>query len=165
MQSSSVPQIDAEHAAFMQGGVSLSAGGCGEGNMPSQARATGCRISADRMRVTLFLSATQAATLLRDIRANGAIAVVFSRPSTHRTIQLKGRDAAVSAITGRDIDIVTAYRHAFAEELKPLGFDPALIHALLSCPPEDLVAVTFTPTQAFSQTPGVNAGEPLRRIP
>ena len=31
--------------------------------------------------------------MLDDIAANGMIAVVFSQPSTHRTIQLKGTDA------------------------------------------------------------------------
>jgi hypothetical protein len=156
--------IDADHAAFMQAGVSISVAGCGERNMPSQARATGCRISADRLQVTLFLSATQAARLLADIRDNGAIAVVFSQPSTHRTVQLKGRDARIVGIADTDLDIVERYRDAFVAELQPLGFDAALIRTLLSYPPQDIVAVAFTPAEAFSQTPGPHAGEPLKPL-
>jgi hypothetical protein len=162
MQNNSVSVLDADHAAFMQSGISIGIATCDQHNVPSQVRATGCRISPDRRCVTIFISAIQAARVVADVRSNGAVAAVFSEPSTHRTVQLKGHDANISGIADGDLLVVDAYRDAFARELEPLGFNEALIRAMLACPSSDLVAVSFTPTAAFSQTPGPNAGEPLR---
>jgi hypothetical protein len=162
MQNDSVSVLDADHAAFMQRGISIGIATCDQHNVPSQVRATGCRISADRRCVTIFISAIQAARVVADVRSNGVVAAVFSEPSTHRTVQVKGHDANVSAIADGDLLVVDAYRDAFARELEPLGFNEVIIRALLACPSADLVAVSFTPTAAFSQTPGPNAGEPLR---
>lgn len=156
------PLIDPQHADFMQSGISLCVGACDNRRMPTLARATGCRVSPDRRQVTMFISATQAAPVLRCIRENGAITAVFSRPSTHKTVQLKGKDAVVGGLETGDMERIEHYRGSFARELEPMGFDEIRIRTLLAAPPADLVAVTFTPVEAYSQTPGPNAGEPLR---
>lgn len=161
MSSPILPKIDAEQVAFMRSGVSISVGSCGPGNRPSVTRGIGCRVSEDRRRVTVFVSASQAETLLADIRGNGAIAVVFSLPSTHRTIQLKGKDTMVEPLLAGDLPIVEAYRDAFVEVLENFGYDPRLIRTFLACAPDDIVGLCFTPNAAFTQTPGPNAGEPL----
>lgn len=162
MTSPSVPLIDAEHVAFMQGGVSISVGGCNADNMPSLSRAIGCRVSIDRREVTVFVAATHAVALLSDVGANGAIAVVFSQPSTNRTMQLKGRDARILPPLTSDLQLVDAYRDSFIAELVPLGYEARLMRAFQACAPSDVVALTFTPCAAFSQTPGPQAGEPLK---
>lgn len=155
--------VDSEHAEFLQRGVGISVAACDIDNVPTLARACGCRVSGDRRRVTIFISATQAAPVLKCIRANGAIAVVFSEPSTHRTVQLKGGDTMVSGLAEGDLQVIADYRSAFAGELAPLGYDEILIRTLLSYPSADIVGLSFTPSEAFSQTPGPRAGEPLRR--
>jgi hypothetical protein len=43
----------------------------------------------------------------------------------------------------------------------PIGYDQAFVGTLLAYEPADLVAVTFTPTSAFAQTPGPQAGKRL----
>jgi hypothetical protein len=144
---------------FMQCGVSLVVGACSDDRTPVVARATGCRVSRDDGRVTLLISATQGAEVLRCVRQNGAVAVVFSKPSTHKTIQLKGRDAVVSGPEESDLALALGYQQRFSEELAPLGFDPALIRTFLACPPADLVTLTFTPSEAYVQTPGPGAGQ------
>ncbi|WP_194721292.1 hypothetical protein [Noviherbaspirillum malthae] len=156
------PLIDLQHADFLQSGISLCVGACDNRGMPTLARATGCRLSVDLRQVTMFLSATQASPVLRCIRENGAVTAVFSRPSTHKTLQLKGRDATVGGLQPGDLDVVESYRCKFVRELEPMGFDEILIRSLLAAPPADLVAVKFTPVEAYSQTPGPKAGEPLR---
>lgn len=160
--SPDAPLIDLQHADFLQSGISLCVGACDNRGMPTLARATGCRLSADLKQVTMFLSATQAGPVLRCIRENGAVTAVFSRPSTHKTLQLKGKDAATGGLQAGDLEVVERYRCNFARELGPMGFDEILIHTLLAAPPADLVAVRFTPVEAYSQTPGPKAGEPLR---
>lgn len=156
------PLIDAEHVAFMQGGVSISVGSCDAANMPSLSRALGCRVTADRRRVTVLVAGTHAAALLTDVRATGAIAVVFSQPSTHRTMQLKGRDARIAPPQDGDLQLADAYRDGFVAELEGLGYDPRLVRTFLSCAANDLVALEFSPDAAFSQTPGPHAGQPLQ---
>lgn len=157
------PIIDTAHAAFLQRGVGMSIAACNGDSIPTIVRASGCRVSDDRRRVTVFVSAIQAAPVIACIRANGNIAVVFSEPSTHRTVQLKGKDASIGELQDGDLQRIADYRTAFVAQLKPLGYDETLIRTLFAYPSTDIVTLTFTPSEAFSQTPGPRAGEPLRR--
>lgn len=161
MPTDTAPLFDADHAAFMQRGVSLSVASCGHANLPSVARALGCRIADDQRKVRIMVSEKQAADVLAHVAQRGALAVVFSEPSTHRTVQLKGQDASVEKVVAADLQAVARYRASFVQELVPLGYDPKLIHALLACPDADLAVLAFTPNAAFSQTPGPNAGQAL----
>jgi len=159
---SAAPLIDAEQAAFIQGAVSIGASSCDGQGILSVVRGLGCRVSADRCRVRLFFAASQAATLLADVARSGVIAVVFSRPTTNRTMQLKGADAVVCRPVGDEPAVVAAHVADFVGEVAELGFTAGFVHALLEFPPCELAVVSFTPIQAFSQTPGSHAGEPLR---
>jgi hypothetical protein len=154
--------IDAQLAAFMTRGVSIIAASRGPGNAPTIARAAGCRLSADRGRVTVLVAKSQAGALLDAVQATGSIGVVFSQPSTHRTIQLKGADAKVEPAAADDAVIVARYADAFAAEVCPLGYTEQMMRALVWAPDGDFVAVTFSPSAAFDQTPGPRAGSPLR---
>jgi len=93
------------------------------------------------------------------VAATGKIAAVFSIPRTHRSLQLKGTDAEVERFAQDDLLLVNSYRLAFTEHLHQLGHAPQLIQALMECGPDDLTAVSFTPSAAFSQTPGPHAGQ------
>lgn len=157
------PLIDEELAAFLQGGVSMHAASSTPGRPPGLARPLGCRVSADRRTVTVLLLASHAGSMLEDFRANGRIAVVFSLPSSHRSVQLKGVDARVESLQPEDARIVGRYRQAFVDQLASLGFDTSLPRTLLAGAQDDLVAVAFTPSGAFVQTPGPGAGAALKR--
>jgi hypothetical protein len=152
------PVLDAEHAAFIQSGVSILAASRDTGNVPRIARALGCRVSEDRRRVTVYLAAFQAAPLLAAIRAEGAIAVAFNLPSTHRAFQLKGADAAVVPLDRSDVERARRYVDAFATDIGLLGYSAVIGRALLWFDPVELTGVAFTPAAAFEQTPGPRAG-------
>ena len=152
------PLIGDDHAAFVQGSVSIVAASCDAQRVPSIGRTTGCNVSPDRRRLTVFIAARQAPQLLADIGASGRIAVVFSRPSTNRSLQLKGDDARVRPLADGEPAIVARYVAAFGIEITPLGFGPEQARTLFACTDGDLVAVDFTPMAAFEQTPGPNAG-------
>lgn len=145
----------------MASGVSINTSSSGAEGIPSQCRAFGCRVEGEGHRITVFLAAFQAVDLLRDVAGGRAIAVVFSDPATHRTLQVKGRDAQAEPLVEGDAARVSAYRTDFVQRLRPLGFTEPMIRALLDCPEADLVAVGFTPDSAFNQTPGLQAGAPL----
>lgn len=155
--------IDVQLAAFMTGGVSIIAASRGPDNAPTIARAAGCRLSADRARVTVLLARSQAGALLEAAEATGAVSVVFSQPSSHRTIQLKGNDARVCPATPGDETLVARYADAFAAELCPMGYAEQMARALVWAPEGDFAALTFSPSAAFDQTPGPRAGAALKR--
>lgn len=157
--------LDAANAAFIGSGVSINAASSRPGALPSLARGVGCRVSADRRSVTVLFASTPAAALLDDIRRSGAIAVVFSQPSTHRTLQLKGSNARIVPQEAGDGALTPRYTDAFIADLTPLGFSAQIVRTLLACDPDDIVAVQFSPSSAFQQTPGPSAGEPLAAPP
>jgi hypothetical protein len=155
------PLLSEAIAAFIQRGVSMNVASRDAGNMPTVARACGCRVSPDLRQVTVFLSPAQSEAVLKALAETGAIAAVFSRPSTHKTIQLKGSDARVGPIAVGDEAIVAAYRESFVEDLLGIGYTRAFASAVVAGADDRVVAVTFTPTEAFDQTPGRNAGRAL----
>ncbi len=155
--------LDGQHAEFIRGPVSINVAGRSTQNLPVVCRGFGCRISQDMRQVTVLLYAAQSARLRGAIADNGAIAVVFSRPTTHETIQLKGSDGRETPIAPSDHDLASAYQAAFADELISLGYDSAFARAMMLPPDSQLVAITFTPSSAFSQTPGPDAGRQLGR--
>lgn len=157
--------LDPEHAAFIQGRVSMSVASCNGAGQPSLARAYGCRVSSDRRSVTVFVAVPRSQVLLRDLRSGGGLATVFSLPSTHETIQLKGSRAQVIPLVEGDRAAMRAYGERFSAELSLLGYPDTFTSTLLSGVEEDAVGLSFTPTAAFVQTPGPAAGRPLEPTP
>jgi hypothetical protein len=155
------PLLDEKQAAFTQRRVSILVGSCSNQGVPSLARAYGCRVSPDRRSVTVFLAVPQSESLLRDLRAGGAVAVVFSRPSTHETLQLKGNVQRIAPVAVDDRSVMRAYGSSFTEEVGPLGFDELFLDAIMAPVEHEAFAVTVIPSAAFVQTPGPSAGQPL----
>ena len=128
---------------------------------PSIMRGVGSAISADGTQVTVFLRRSQSRQLMQDIEAGGGLAVVFSEPPTHRTLQLKARQASLRPASPTDQPQLAHYLASMQCELAQVGYGPEFAAAMLSAPLEDVVAVQFTPESAFDQTPGPRAGIPL----
>jgi hypothetical protein len=151
------------YAGFVQSGVSIIAASRDAQNRPLVTRAVGCRMSADRRRVTIFLPRPRASAIIAAVEQGAPLAAVFTLPSTHHSIQLKAASAEVSPLEKRDRDIIERYSADWVREVTPLGFRPELVGALVACAGEEVVAVTFTPDCAFQQTPGPTAGIPLQQ--
>lgn len=162
MADPATPFLDSEQAEFICAGVSISAASCRIGSLPSLARGIGCRLSPDRRTATVLFAEPASAGLLEDVRRSGLIAVVFSRPVDHRTLQVKASDAMIVPVEAGDAELAAHYVDTFVTGLEALGYPGAPIRAFLASPPEDLVAVRFTPSEGFSQTPGPEAGKALR---
>ena len=154
--------IDAAQAAFIQGGVSISAASCGARPFPGVCRVLACSVAADRRRLTVMVARSCAHELLADVAHSGRIAVVFSQPSTNRTIQIKGDSACVGVPDARLLEAVRTHSDAFVDEVASLGFAAPLVRSLLDFPDDDIVPITFTPTAAYDQSPGPRAGAPLK---
>lgn len=161
MDKSPPAALTEEIAAFIQQGVSMVATSRDANLQPSLARAYGCHVSPDRCRITIVLSARQSAALLADIRASGQIALAISEPRTDRAYQLKATDASIQPLRPFDHASCDAHTLAFIAAVAPLGYSEALLRAVMEIAEDDRVAVSFTPAQVFSQTPGAAAGARL----
>ena len=112
--------------------------------------------------MTVLVEPARAGSVLDNVASNGLVAVVFSQPSTHRTIQLKGSDARVVRITQADRAVAARHLEAWVEELTTMGYLPDFARAVRGAA-DGMAAIAFTPTSAFQQTPGPGAGERLGR--
>jgi hypothetical protein len=154
-----LPVLDAEHAAFMQQGVSIVVAACDGTGAPTLARAAGCRVAANRRRVTLFLWAPQCARLSEGLELTQQLAAVFSEICSHRTIQVKGSQIRIATIARADLPRIARYRDALAAALAALGHSGTFARTLVGGDAAQYLAVTFTPDALYAQTPGPRAGE------
>jgi hypothetical protein len=153
--------LDSDNAAFIQTGVSISLASCAPDGLPSMSRGLGCKLVDNGRQVGVFLRRSQSLALLDNIRSSGRIANVFSLPSSNRTLQLKGSDVRILPFLPEDLPVIERHIAEFVLELVPLGMSEAVVRAILAYTPDDLVTVTYSPSAAFSQTPGPKAGTPL----
>ena len=153
--------LPADLVAIMARGVSVIVGSRDAKLHPSIMRAVGSRVEANGQDITVYLSRSSSRQLLQDIAATGQLAVVFSEPSTHRTVQLKAARAEIRQAVDVDAPVLAAYLKSMEHEIQQVGFAPPLTRAMLAHRLDDVVAVRFTPEQAFDQTPGPRAGAAL----
>jgi hypothetical protein len=150
-----------EICAFLTGGVSIFIASRNASMEPSIARARGCRVlRGPQTKLRILISAAHAGEVLADVRATRMIAVTFSGPDTHRTLQLKGDDASIATLEDEDRAVMERYLPAFAASVAVLGFSSDFVRAFFVSPPDE-IAIEFTPTDAFQQTPGPAAGKRL----
>jgi hypothetical protein len=150
--------IDDELAAFLEGGVSIIASSSDGAGRPVVGRALGCSLSPDRSRVTLYFCASANAALAEAAAASGTVAAVFTLPSSHRSVQLKGGGVRIAPPEGDVGPALARHVEAFGRDLALIGFEEVFTRTLMSCDPSDVVALSFTPSDAFIQTPGARAG-------
>ena len=147
--------------AMMIRGVSVNVASRDAALRPSLMRAVGSDVAPDGSRITVYLARSQSGQLLQDIASTGHLAVVFSEPATHRSVQLKASTATLRPAEEPDRAVLARYLASMEHEVARVGFPPPLTRAMLAWRLEDVVAVTFTPEEAFDQTPGPRAGKSL----
>lgn len=146
---------------MVDSGVSTIVGSCDADLHPSIMRALGCSITPGGESVTVYLSRKQSRQLLLDVAATGRIAVVFSEPFSHRTLQVKASQARIRAAQASDESVLQRYLAAMEREIARVGFETRYIRAMYALNLEDVVAVSFVPEEAYDQTPGPKAGTAL----
>ena len=158
-------KLGREEAAFLRiQHLSILAASRGPDNIPFVIRAMGWRLSPHADSISVLLPAEDARELLEHVAGNGQIAVTFALPATHQALQLKGSDAKVEKVLKTDRALAKAYRKAFVGHLEELGYPGAVFEAMFADESEGLAAVKFTPSSAFSQTPGPNAGQAIGAV-
>jgi hypothetical protein len=152
-------QLDSDTTEFITGVTSMSIATRDARLLPAVSKAVGCIVSADRRIVTVLIDGAQSARIGADIAAGSPVAAVFSLPATHRTVQIKGERATVTPATPTQQVRARLHVDAIVEHLTPLGYDETALRMFFGFDPGRLLAVRFTPTAVFAQTPGPRAGE------
>jgi hypothetical protein len=152
-------QLDPATAGFITGVTSMSIATRDAQLLPSVGKALGCTVGADRRSLTVFIDGEQSGGVAADIADGSPVAVVFSLPATHRTVQIKGGQATVAPATASQRVRARMHVDAIIEHLVPLGYAEAALRVHFSHDPTLLLAVRFAPSAVFAQTPGPRAGE------
>lgn len=155
--ASATPLLSPALIAFMQQGLSISLASRDIRHVPSLTRGLACRVLEDEV-VVLFLLREQATDLLRDLEKCRRLAVVFSRPPTHQTIQVKGELLKIRTVAAEERPLIEGQLARVRDELIGMGFPETMLRTFFRVVWEDMAAVCFQPDAVFEQTPGPRAG-------
>lgn len=143
---------------FLESGVSILIGTADARLAPEATRGIGAKVAPGGKRVTVYVPDAPSQRTFANLRATGAIAVTFSRPSDHVTLQLKGKAIDLRPADDDERDFVERYRALLADELAYVGVPRRLSRRFVFWPCHRIdVAVDAM----FVQTPGPGAGAPL----
>lgn len=157
---SSGPKIlSAESAAFLGSGVSMLVGTRNAANRPTALRASGVRVHEDRAGFDVFLGRGASARVAQDLAEVPRIAVTASRPCDYRTFQIKGAVRRVREGREDERVVTEEYLARFAALIEEIGM-PRIVTTHIRAWPALVVEVEIE--AIFDQTPGPNAGVPLR---
>jgi hypothetical protein len=150
-----------ELAEFCQSGVFVVLASTAQPRRPVLAQGLGARIFGNGLvRVLVWRAAAE--PVIEALATGGGIAATFSRPRTHRSIQLKGDSATVAPANADDEAQALAQSRAFADDLVSVGYLPEFASTYIRFVPGEVAAIDFRPTAAFAQTPGPGAGSALK---
>jgi hypothetical protein len=125
--------------------------------VPRAHRVWGVRIDDD-CTVTVLLPAYGLDDLELCLGDNARIALFVGEQPSHESYQLKGRAVAHTAPTEADLVYFRAYRELFVAHLVEHGYPEAVVRSWM---PEPALSVTIRVDEAYTQTPGPDAGAPL----
>jgi len=143
---------------LLETGVSILVGTRDASLMPECTRAWGIQVASRRNAVTILLSETFAGKTIDNLRTNGLIAVTCTRPTDHITCQLKGTVRTITATTAAEREHCRKWHREFVAELKAIGVPEQLPEAWIV---EPTLAVEFSVSAVFDQTPGPGAGKKI----
>lgn len=153
--------LSPEVAAFCQSGISVIVALGGDASSLLTAFACGCRVLDDgQLRILLHCSGNEA--LLSSAVSGTPVAATFSRPITHRSIQVKG--VATGQAKLEDIDRAAAHDQmaGLDRELREVDYRARFTAAFCHVVAENLAGIDIQPQAVFAQTPGPGAGAELR---
>jgi len=145
-----------EHVTFVESGVSVLVGTRDAHLKPFGMRGVGAKVHADRKTLTIFLPTPTSVRALENLRDNGRIAITFTRPIDHRSMQLKGKAIAFREANEDERPLLESWVEGWARHLEVVGLPRALGSRLTFWP---AMAVDVAIEASFHQTPGPSAGK------
>lgn len=152
--------LTAELADFCQSGISIVMASRDTAGRPVIGRGLACRIDTEGHVRVIFREHANAA-FRQAIAAGAPIAVTFTRPYSHRSIQFKASRAEIVHLSPPDGPAAFRQTRAFRDELVSVGYGETFASGYTRFEPHELAAAEFLPESAFVQTPGPSAGSAL----
>ncbi len=128
-----------------------------EGLQTHVTRGWGGQFDPEHRQLAVALNVSPDSDVIRDLEANGAIAVTLADPTTYRAVQLTGFVEWVGDLTDEDRRRVADHIDRFVEAVASIGMPPESVRLA----GEQFVAVQVQVHQTYEQTPGPGAGSPL----
>ena len=147
--------IDPDLRAFLEGGVGIHIGTRTARLEPNGARAVAVKVEDDGLHLIVYVPEVASRRVLPDLKANGAVAVVFARPVDDRACQIKGIYVDARAAAERERPVVDHQWDLFLGNLEKIGIPRVASGAWITWP---AVAIRMRATAVFEQTPGPEAG-------
>lgn len=150
--------ISSDLASFLESGISILVG-TRDARLASECvRAVGARVGREGAELTVFVPEAPAGATVSNLRDNGRVAVLFSRASDHRSIQVTGRAVSFEPAEDADRATVDRYRCDLAQHLALVGMPPRLTLRAAHWP---CLAVRLRVEAIYVKTPGPGAGATL----
>lgn len=156
--SEPAPTIAPELASFFEGGIAIVVATRDDDMRPQIARAWGTGVADDGSALTICVTAAEGSRTLDNLRANGAIALTFSSPTTYRTVQAKGVVTDLREPSERDLARRDEHLEDVLDQGEQVGIERQLARRLAR---GDAIAVTVALLELYEQTPGPGAGTRL----
>lgn len=124
----------------------------------------GCRAiavtSPDQLKtVTVYLPMATSRDVVANVAATKRLAIVGTYPPDHSTMQLKGTTTGVRLASDDEADFVHYRLEKFADVLHAIGIPRRITRGINHWP---AFAIDMKVEEIFEQTPGPNAGNPIR---
>lgn len=151
-------KLDDDVLELLGSGVVIYVGTRDAALSPDLMWAMGVRVAPERNWLTLFMPVQGSAATVANARANGQLAVTFSRPFDHKSVQVKGTLRQVRDSGAEDRAAQEFYRAALVEQFAIIGVPRSLTKRIPWWPS---VAIEMSVLEVYTQTPGPNAGAPI----
>jgi len=150
--------LDRQLADFLEAGLAMHIASRNEHLEPNAAHVVALKVDDDLQHVIAFVPAVSAAPVLGDLRSNGQVAVVCTRPPDDKGCQVKGVFTDARDARTDEQPFVLNQWERFRDRLEQLGLPRAPTDGWVTWP---CVAIRFRVNALFDQTPGPGAGAPL----
>ncbi|MFT3778839.1 MAG: hypothetical protein QM772_11295 [Ottowia sp.] len=147
--------------------TSFRLGSCDRSGQPQVCRA----LAADALpdgRMLVLLAERAAPRVVAALRETGQAALLMTSPRTNRTLHVKGRDARVEPGLPEHAALLAHCHRRLAVEIAEVdGFGSAapVVANWYRVDLCEMVAVRFSISGAWDQTPGPHAGQPVALLP
>jgi hypothetical protein len=150
--------IDAELAAFVEGGQSIHVSTRDQHGQPHGVRGVAARVDADGLHVDVYISDVAYERLKGPLDVSRTAAMVFCRPTDDRACQLKGAFIGARRADPSEQSFAFGQWDGFMASLAGIGISPSLADRWTRWPAQ---VIRVEVTAIFEQTPGPKAGAQL----
>jgi hypothetical protein len=153
------PQVPSDVLALLGQGAAVVVATSDASMRPHVARAWAPEMLDEHGPMRLCVTAPAGSAMAYTLEEDQEIAVTVARPSTYRSVQMKGVVVDVRPPDQDQMRLVDEHSEAFVEDVERVGVSPRLVRRLLDR--SALVSVTFELEELYDQTPGPAAGRSL----